>query len=60
MVSSFTVCTNFSTNPWERWSPTVQNIILILFESQNNLKSWLVKQVAWSTLIEYGIPCKNM
>ena len=36
----------------ERWSPTVQNIILILFELQNILKSWLVKQIAWSTNIE--------
>ena len=44
----------------ERWSPTLQNIVLILFESQNNLKSWLVKQVAWFNLIEYGVPCKNM
>ena len=29
----------FSRRPLERWSPTVQNIKLILKELQNNLKS---------------------
>ena len=52
----FTVYTSFSTRPLERWSPTVQKINLILKELQNNLKSWLVKQDAWSTRTELGFP----
>ena len=56
----FTVYTSFSTNPFERWSPIVQNIILILIESHNILNRSPVKQNAWSTLIEQGMPCKNI
>ena len=51
-----TVWTSLSTYPLERWSATVQYIIIILCESQSDLKFALVKHEAWPNRIEIGIP----